>query len=82
MASETKESGTANLKQRVVILHDSVELPKDRRECLVTTHFGIEPYLAKYNEVTNSWMIAFKKDISMTNAQVKNWVYVDEIFAT
>lgn len=68
--------------EHVVMLHGSDELPKDRRECLVTTYFGVESYLAKYNEVTERWMVAFEKEMSMTNAQIRTWVYVDEIFAT
>ena len=76
------EPTVASPIEPVVMLHGGDELPADRRECLVTTNFGVEPYLAKYNEVTERWMVAFEKDISMTNAQIRQWVYVDEIFAT
>ena len=69
-----------NPLERVVVLHSSDELPKDRRECLVATYFDDEAYLAKYNEVTEYWMVAFEKEMSMTSAQIRAWVYVNEIF--
>jgi len=72
---------TASPVECLVMLHGNDELPENRRECLVTTNFSVDPYLAKYNDSTGKWMIAFEKDLAATNAQIKNWVYVDEIFA-
>lgn len=79
LAEADKQGGQL---ERLVMLHDNSEVPENRRECLVTTNFSIEPYLAKYNESTGKWMIAFEKDLPAKNAQIKSWVYVDEIFAT
>ena len=69
--STDKETITAQL-------HKGDELPDNRRECLVTTIAGTA--LAKYNENTEKWMIAFARNVQVSPKQIRQWVYVDDIF--
>ena len=77
----TKQTdAAANVAVSRVVSVRSGCVPDDRRECLVTVTFSNEVYLAKYNEVTGKWMIAFSNREPISNDNIREWAYVEDVF--
>lgn len=68
--------------RRLVVLHCYPELPgPERRECAVELLGTGEWAIAKYNEVIGKWNLAHDIYAPVSQTQVTQWAYLDELFA-
>lgn len=63
------------------MIHYCPDLPgPERRTCLVDLWLPGSAYIARYNEVSQRWLVADNPNMYVAPGAVKRWAFVDEIF--